>query len=280
MPCFVTLPHLRLAYREWQGERGPLLCLPHLSGHKGSFVHLAQALAPTYRVIALDLRGRGDSDKPAEGCGFAYHARDISQFADALGIDSFGLIGHSFGATTATYLASIMPTRVRALVLLDGGADPKQAMLKSMYETIRRLGRSYPSMDDYLHAMRALAMFQPWSDALAEYVREDVQTRADGSVINKSSPECIERDLDMHFYYSMCCHFPNVQCSTLFIRPTCGLVGDRGHVFTDAEAAAIVRHIPHGQRVDVADANHYTMLINAHPPIVEPIRDFLDSVQW
>lgn len=256
------------------------MCLPHLSGHKGSFIHLAQALAPTYRVIALDLRGRGDSDKPAEGYGFAYHARDILQFADARGIESFGLIGHSFGATTATYLASIMPTRVRALVLLDGGGDPKQATLKAMYETIHHLGRSYPSLDDYLNAMRALTMFQPWSDALAEYLSAEVKTRADGSVTNKSSPECIGRDLDMHFYYSMCCHFPNVHCPTLLIRPACGLVGDRGHVFTDAEAAAIVRHIPHGQRVDVEGVNHYTMLINEHPPIVEPIQAFLDSVQW
>ncbi len=275
----VEVNGLTLAYREWPGERGPLLCLPHLTGHKGSFQWLAERLAPAYRVLALDLRGRGDSAKPAEGYGFAYHARDVLALADALGCGTFTLVGHSFGATTAVYLASIRPDRVQAIVMLDGGADPKDSALKAMYPTIHRLGHAYPSLADYLAAQRAAPYFQPWSAALEAYFTEDAETRSDGQVWSKSSAEAIAHDMDLHFLYCMCLHFPNLRCPALFVRPKLGLLGEKGHVFSESEAAAIVRHIPNCRRVDVPGVNHYTMLIHDNPPVVEPIRMFLEGCE-
>jgi pimeloyl-ACP methyl ester carboxylesterase len=268
---------INLAYEEWPGERGPVICLPHLTGHKGSFINLAERLAPEYRLIALDMRGRGDSDKPDEGYGFAYHARDVLALADALDIESFALIGHSFGATTSAYLASIRPDRVRTVALLDGGADPKDETLKAMYPTIRRLGKVFPSLSAYLDAMRAIPYHQPWSAALERYFTEDVETLPDGSVQPKPSASAIEHDMDMHFLYCMCLHFPYMHCPALFMRPTRGLLGDKGHVFSEAEAAAIARHIFNCRRVDVPDANHYTMLIHDNPPIAPLLREFLDE---
>lgn len=275
-PSFVEVDGLRIAYAEWPGEKGPLICLPQLTGHKGSFARLARRLAPEYRVIAVDLRGRGDSDQPLADYGFAYHTRDLLHLADSLGISQFALIGHSFGATASAYLASVQPQRIKAVVLLDGGADPKQETLEAMYPTIGRLGRVYESIDAYLAAMRAIPFFGPWwGEALAQYFREDVRTLPDGAVTSKSSPQAIGRDFDIHFCYCMCLHFPNMHCPALFIRPTIGLVGDKGHVFTETEAAAIVRNIPDCRRVDVPGVNHYTLLLNDDPPIAAPIRKFL-----
>jgi pimeloyl-ACP methyl ester carboxylesterase len=270
---------LTLAYREWPGERGPLICLPHLTGHKGSYNWLAERLAPEYRVLALDLRGRGDSDKPAEGYGFAYHARDVLAFADALGLETFTLIGHSFGATAAVYLASIRPDRVQAIVMLDGGADPKDSALKAMYPTIHRLGQAYPSLAAYLAAQQAAPYFQPWSAALEAYFIEDAETRPDGQVWSKSSAEAIAHDMDLHFLYCMCLHFTNLCSPALFVRPALGLLGAKGHVFSEAEAAAIVRNIPNCRRVDVPGVNHYTMLIHDDPPVAGPILEFLQDVE-
>jgi len=274
----VSINGIKLAFLERPGERGPIICLPHLTGHKGSFINLAERLSPTYRVIALDLRGRGDSDKPEGGYGFAYHARDVLAFAEARQIETFTLIGHSFGATTATYIGSIAPQRVEAVVLLDGGADPKEDALRAMYPTIRRLGKVFASLDEYLAAMRPQPFYQPWSTALERYFVDDAETSPDGLVRSKSSAAAIERDLDQHFMYSMCQHFPALRCPTLFIRPMLGLMGDKGHVFSEAEATAIVKHIPRGRRADVPGVNHYTMLIHDEPPVVEPIHKFLEEV--
>lgn len=267
-----------LGYLEWPGERGPVLCLPSLTGHKGSFRTLARELAPEFHLYAIDLRGRGSSDWPAEAYGFAYHAQDVLAFAEALGLKSFTLIGHSFGATAGAYLASIRPGPVRALVLLDGGADPKEETLGAMRPAVRRMAASYPSVDAYVEAMRQVKYFQPWNPALEAYVREEAESLPDGSVRARASSEAIERDLNIHFSYSMCLHFPALQCPTLFIRPELGLLGERGHVLDPSEAAAFVAWIPQGLQVDLPGVNHYTMLLQDHPPVVEPIRAFLTEV--
>lgn len=274
----VHINGLRLAYREWPGERGPLICLPHLTGHKGSYNRLAERLAPEYRVLALDLRGRGDSDKPNEGYGFAYHARDVLAFAEALGIETFTLIGHSFGATAAVYLASLRPDRVQAIVMLDGGAEPRDSTLKAMYPTIHRLDHAYLSLADYLATQQAAPYFQPWSAALEAYFTEDVEIRSDGQIWSKSSATAIAHDMDMHFLYCVYLHLPRLRCPALFLRPTQGLLGDKGHVYSESEATAIVRSIPNCRRADVPGVNHYTMLIHDDPPVAGPILEFLQEV--
>jgi pimeloyl-ACP methyl ester carboxylesterase len=276
---FVRVNGLRLAYREWPGRPGapPVVCLPHLTGHKGSFEWLAAALGPDYQVYALDLRGRGESDRPAEGYGFAYHAADVLGFAAALGLERFALVGHSFGATTAVYLASIRPQVVTALALLDGGADPREETLKAMYPTIHRLSETYASLEAYLEAMRAVPYFQPWDDSLERYFRDDAEVLADGRARSRSSAEAIRRDLDQHFLYSLCLHFPAVRCPALLARPALGLLGERGHVFSPREAEAIVAHIPRGQLVHVPGVNHYTLVLRADSPAPGLVRQFLDE---
>ena len=275
---FVPVNGIRLAYAEWPGAKGPLICLPGISGHKGTFTHIAARLAPEYRVLALDLRGRGDSDKPREGYGFAYHVRDVLAFADALGLETFAVIGHSFGATVGVYMASIRPKRVRAAVLIDGGCDPNDEVLEAMRPMLRRLARTYATMEDYLDAMRSLPYFQPWNATLERYLREDLEVLPDGAIRSKASAEALERDLDVHFYYSMCVHFPAIQCPTLFIRPKQGLLGNRAHVLTEREAAAFVSWIPDCRQVDVPNVNHYTMVLQDDPPVITPIKLFLDEV--
>jgi len=187
----IQLEKINLSYRDWPGRKGPVICLPSLTGHKGAFDVLAETLAPAYHLAALDLRGRGDSDKPDGGYGYAYHAGDILQFADERGFDSFVILGHSFGASVGVYLASIRPERVRAVVLLDGGADPKQEVLETMRPLVRHLNTVYPSMEAYLERMRRLPFYQPWSAALGRYPGEDVETLADGQVRPKPSSQAI-----------------------------------------------------------------------------------------
>ncbi len=274
----VDTGEVSIGYLEWPGERGPLICLPSIVGHKGSFSPLARLLSPGFRVLALDLRGRGDSDKPAEGYGFAYHARDVFAFADALRLETFSLIGHSFGATTAAYIASLRPDRVRSVVLIDGGADPKAETLERMRQGIRAMDRTYASVSEYLEWQRSLPYHRPWTPALETYLLEDIETRPDGSVRSRSSSRALESDLDIHFHYSMCLHFPNIKCPALFLRPQQGLAGATGHIYSDAEASNIVRHIPNCRRANVQGGNHYTVLIQDNPPVFPFISEFLGQI--
>ncbi|WP_029134265.1 alpha/beta hydrolase [Sedimenticola selenatireducens] len=270
---------ISLSYREWPGQGKTIICLPSFAAHKGSFDQLGAALSPRYRVMAMDLRGRGDSDKPEEGYGFAYHVSDILALTRQLGVEAFSIVGHSFGATVGTYLASIRPSLVEAIVLLEGGADPTERVLEAIRPSLVHLESPYPSMDVYLEAMRAMPFYgRQWGGMLENYLREDVYLLEDGAVQPKASAQGLHKDLDLHFLYSMCLHFPAMSCPALFVRADEGLIdARRGHIFTEAETEAIVRWIPKGQRLDIAGVNHFTLLLNDHNPLAGPVKSFFDQ---
>lgn len=71
-----------------------------------------------YRVHALDLRGAGWSDTPAHGYEKEQLATDVLAAADALGIETFDVVGHDWGAFVAQLMAIRAPTRVRHLALI------------------------------------------------------------------------------------------------------------------------------------------------------------------
>jgi pimeloyl-ACP methyl ester carboxylesterase len=167
---------------------------------------------------------------------------------------------------------------VQSLILLDGGADPKEEVLEAMRPAINRLGEVYDSIDEYLEAMRAIPYYRPWNNTLECYFRADLDTLPDSRFRAKSSAGAIARDLEVHFYYSMCVHFPTLQCPTLFIRPQNGLVGDKAHVLDEREAAAFVAWIPNCWRVDLPGVNHFTMVLSDEPLVVPPIRAFLSTI--
>jgi pimeloyl-ACP methyl ester carboxylesterase len=101
------------------GTGPPVLALPGLGGTKGSFLLTVAALAGRFRVVAVDLPGFGDSDKPI---GAAYDprffARAVIDLMDALELDRADLIGNSLGGRVALEVALRDPERVGRLALL------------------------------------------------------------------------------------------------------------------------------------------------------------------
>lgn len=97
----------------------PVLAIHGLGATKGSFLPTVDALADHFRVIAVDLPGFGDSDKPI---GAAYDPRffadAIIDLLDALGLDRANLIGNSLGGRVALEVALREPERVDRLALL------------------------------------------------------------------------------------------------------------------------------------------------------------------
>ena len=101
------------------GSGPPVVAIHGLGATKGSFLPTVAALSARFRVIALDLPGFGDSDKPIGASYDArFFARAIVALLDALGLDRAHLIGNSLGGRIALEVGLLHPDRVERLALL------------------------------------------------------------------------------------------------------------------------------------------------------------------
>jgi lipase len=97
----------------------PLVCLHGVTAHGRRFRRLAEErLARTFRVLAPDLRGHGNSDWEPPWT-IATHAHDVLETLDAAGIRRACWVGHSFGGRLALELAALAPERMERVALLD-----------------------------------------------------------------------------------------------------------------------------------------------------------------
>lgn len=123
----------------------PLLLVHGFTGTKEDFGDHIDALAASgHHVVALDHRGHGESDKPDDESAYSFEimAGDVIGVADALGWDSFALLGHSMGGMIVQVVASMIPERIERLVLMDTSYkslrfvnDSLVAMMRQMIES-------------------------------------------------------------------------------------------------------------------------------------------------
>jgi non-heme chloroperoxidase len=115
------------------GEAGPpdgrpVILIPGLSDSWPSYLPLMAEMPRDLRLIAISLRGHGDSDKPAGQYSIAEMAGDVLSAMDGLGLVQADMVGHSLGSIVAQKLAEMAPERVRSLTLIGAfirlGANP------------------------------------------------------------------------------------------------------------------------------------------------------------
>jgi len=115
------VPHLeangqRLFYEE-HGDGEPLLCVMGLSADILAWALQVPAWSQRYRTIVFDNRDVGQSSMTSGPYEIADMAGDALGLADALGLDSFHLLGVSMGGAIAQEMALAAPSRVRTLTL-------------------------------------------------------------------------------------------------------------------------------------------------------------------
>src|SRR5262245_29859034 len=120
MDGFAEVNGTRLHYVT-AGEGKPLVLLPGWPRTVWQFHKIIPTLAERYRVIAVDLRGMGESAKPEQGYDKRTMARDIYELVRSLGHDLVNIAGEDIGAMVAYSFAANHPDATRKLALWEVG---------------------------------------------------------------------------------------------------------------------------------------------------------------
>jgi len=268
---FVESNRLRLHMLEW-GAAGPTVLLLHgFLEHAHTWDLVAPSLAEAgFRVLALDWRGHGDSERIGRGgyYHFADYVADLAGLTRALRT-SVTLVGHSMGANAALLYAGTEPTRVTALVCVDSlgppDADPSLTTLRyaqwiSDLERVSRTVRRGTTVEAAV--ARLQERFPRFSLEVARHLVLH-GTIADGATRAwKFDPRHQTASPQPYYARQATAFWEAVRCPSLLVEG-----GQSPFRLAEAEIAERVRAIG-AERVTVADAGH-------HPHLERP-REFCE----
>lgn len=270
---------LRLHYREMPGpiDRPALLCLPGLTRNSADFEALAQRLAGQWRVIAVDLRGRGESAWPRDSLTYVplTYLLDLGLLIEAAGLNRFVVLGSSLGGALALQLTTGHRAAMAGVILNDFGPFVEPAGLARLRANVGRVG-NWPT---WIHAARDLAQrnavsYPDWqlADWLA-FAKRLCRLSAAGRVVFDYDPRIAEpfrlphgdagSDLWLAF-------------ESLAGLPVLSLRGANSDLLSSATQAAMQARLPQMRVVEVPRVGHAPVL--DEPVAITAIDDLLADV--
>ncbi|MGE0483855.1 MAG: alpha/beta fold hydrolase [Gammaproteobacteria bacterium] len=133
----VTRNGVKVFYESF-GAGKPIVFLHPWSTNRFIWTFQLMEFARSHRVIAVDHRGHGQSDKPASGYAITEKAADVAAILDDAGIDQAVLVGNSIGGMIAMQTALDYPERVRGLLILSSGTNLGAAAPPEMAEAMQK----------------------------------------------------------------------------------------------------------------------------------------------
>ena len=184
---------LHLHYRDYPGaaDRPPLLCLPGLTRNARDFAEFAERYSPSFRVIALDFRGRAASDYdplPARYNPMTY-AGDVIELLDQVGIRQAIFVGTSLGGLVTMVIAATAPQRIAAAIINDVGPDVDPAGVERILT--------------YVGNDRRFASWDEAADAIASNHGGNFERFTQADWVAMAKRNCREEDGLIRFDYDM-----------------------------------------------------------------------------
>lgn len=195
---------LRLHYVDWGNREKPPLVLVHGGrDHCRNWDWTARALRDDWHVLAVDLRGHGDSDWVSDGNYLSSDiALDLYELIEQLDLASVTIVGHSFGGNIGLRYTAAWPEKVRRIAVIEGLGLSPDAHAKKMQTpyhlrvrewmgkksaAARRSSRVYPSLDAAIARMQEAHAFLT-SEQAEHLTRHGIRQLDDGTWRFKYDP--------------------------------------------------------------------------------------------
>src|SRR5436190_5585731 len=271
----LTINGLRLRYLEWgRPDALPVICVHGYTSSAEAFNALARRIEDRTHIIAIDVRGHGESAWSPEGAyQYADQAGDLAALADQLGIDRFVLIGTSMGGVIAMVYASQHAERLRGLVLNDIGPDV-EAGSGRITGLVRSRPADFASLDEAMQYRREISPItaaRPLEDQ-EETARGVLRERPDGRWAWKMDPAYIEQRIARGAPVR-----PQLwPVLEMLPCPTQIVWGTDSDVLSEAQAKRMAAALPKGELVSVPGVGHAPTLVE--PPVLAALDRLLATV--
>ncbi|HEV7801783.1 MAG TPA: alpha/beta hydrolase [Burkholderiales bacterium] len=189
----VDVDGMRIHYLEW-GTRGrqPLVLLHGIARTAHTFDHLAPHFSGNFHVIAVDMRGHGDSAWDPRGAYMVEdYVKDVAGLVRQLGLRDVVLWGNSTGGRVAQVIAGMSPDLVSAVVVEDVGPERPSSISNRRADRMGREENGWASSEDLLAQVIHDNPRTPEAVARA-LVLHGSKPRVDGRVVWKRDPAILK----------------------------------------------------------------------------------------
>src|SRR6478672_4931035 len=272
---FLQVNGLKLHHLEWGDASSPVLvCVHGLGGNGHAFDGLARRMSDRYRVIAIDVRGRGDSAWAGDKqYSVPVYATDLEGIVDQLGLKKFTLLGTSMGGRISMEYAGRHPERLERLVINDIGPDA-EAGSDRITQNQANVPESFASLEEaaaYRAGTSSVFKNLP-SELQIERMGYDLRQGQDGRFYWKHDPEWQRQRATggTPTYAYLWDALKKLEAPTLLVW------GTASDVLSEAQARKIVATLKRGEIVEVPGVGHAPTL--NEPAAIEALERFLTPI--
>jgi esterase len=259
---FIVINGLRLHYLDWGSEtKPPFIMLHGISRVAHQFDHIAPYFAANYHVMAIDMRGHGDSDWSPEGAYVVEdYARDLEAFVAKLDLHGLTLLGNSTGGRVVQVYAGLHPDRVARLIVEDVGPERTNDIASAFTRQVENEKDGWASEDDLLAFLRKSNAKTPEA-ILRSYAHFASKRRDDGRIVWKRDPALANGFVPTELWRFV----SQIKCPTIYI------LGGASRIVPPETQRKLKETLPDVRIVVMPGLGHY--------PDQEATSDFIPIVQ-
>jgi len=245
---FLDVNGLRIHYVDWGGQgNSPLVLVHGLDRVARTFDHVAAHFSSRYRVLAIDMRGHGDSAWDPQGRYLVEdHVGDLEGLVQQLGLSNLVLWGNSTGGRVVQVFAGKHPDLVSRVISEDVGPERPRQIADNYSQRVQREAAGWTSEGELLAELRkanprmSLAVAEP-------YVRYGTTRRADGRIVWKRDPQLVKGFVPTDLWRFV----RNITAPILYV------LGGRSTIVPPDTQEALKKTLPRVQIVTLPGLGHY-----------------------